>query len=91
MIVLTDQFVKNRLSYYYLMPKYIDDDEIDNEFKPINAEIVILITTDSALTASNLRFALKNMILFVICTVLLRDNLVYSTVMYLAYESFNIL
>ena len=91
MIVLTDQFVKNRLGYYYLMPKYIDDDEIDNEFKPINAESVILIATDSTLTASNLRFALKNMILFVICTVLLRDNLVYSTVMYLADESFNIL
>ena len=50
------------------MPKYLDDDEIENELKPINAEIIILITTDSALTASNLRFALNNMIIFVICT-----------------------
>ena len=63
------------------MPKYLDDDEIENELKPINAEIIILITTDSALTASNLRFALNNMILFVICTWLLTDNLVYSSVM----------
>jgi hypothetical protein len=62
------------------MPKYLDDDEIENELKPINAEIIILITTDSALTASNLRFALNNMILFFICTWLLTDNLVYSSV-----------
>ena len=41
------------------MPRYLDDDEIENEFKPINAEIIILITTDSALTASNLRFVLN--------------------------------
>ena len=76
---------------YLLMPKNTDESQIVNELKPLEDDIVVLKTTDSALTGSNLRLILNNMgIKNVICTGIFTDQCVSSTVRSLADESFNV-
>jgi biuret amidohydrolase len=76
---------------YLLMPKNTDESQIVNELKPLEDDIVVLKTTDSALTGSNLRLVLNNMgIKNVICSGIFTDQCVSSTVRSLADESFNV-
>jgi len=76
---------------YLLLPKDIPNGQIVDELKPIKDEIVIMKTTDSALTGTNLRLILHNMgIKNVICTGIFTDQCVSSTVRSLVDESFNV-
>jgi nicotinamidase-related amidase len=76
---------------YLLMPKNVHEGQIVPELEPRDDEIVILKTTDSALTGSNLRLLLHNMgIKHVICAGIFTDQCVSSTVRSLADESFNV-
>lgn len=74
-----------------LLPKGSEDAEIISELTPIEDEIVITKTTDSALTGSNLRLILHNMgIDTVIVTGVFTDQCVSCTVRSLADESFKV-
>ncbi|MGI6755173.1 MAG: cysteine hydrolase family protein [Atopobiaceae bacterium] len=65
--------------------------EIVPELQPLNDEMVITKTTDSALTGSSLRLALHNMgIDSVVVTGVLTDQCVSGTVRSLADESFKV-
>lgn len=76
---------------YLLMPKAREDSMIVSELSPVGDEIVILKTTDSALTGTNLRLILHNMgIKSIIATGIFTDQCVSSTVRSLADESFNV-
>jgi nicotinamidase-related amidase len=77
---------------YLLLPKDREDSQIVSELKPQGDEIVILKTTDSALTGTNLRLILYNMgIKNVIVAGIFTDQCVSSTVRSLADESFNVI
>lgn len=76
---------------YLLLPKDRDDSQIVSELAPKDDEIVILKTTDSALTGSNLRLILRNMgIKNVIVAGIFTDQCISSTVRSLADESFDV-
>jgi nicotinamidase-related amidase len=76
---------------YLLLPKDIEDGQIVDELAPQGDEIVVLKTTDSALTGTNLRLMLANMgIRDVVCVGIFTDQCVSSTVRSLADESFGV-
>lgn len=76
---------------YLLLPKDDTDGQIVPELQPDPDDIVILKTTDSALTGSNLRLMLHNMgITDVICAGIFTDQCVSSSVRSLADESFGV-
>jgi nicotinamidase-related amidase len=77
---------------YLLLPKDRKDSQLVPQLKPQGDEIVILKTTDSALTGTNLRLILHNIgIRNVIVAGIFTDQCVSSTVRSLADESFNVL
>lgn len=74
-----------------LMPKSSEESQIIPELAPQQGEIVVIKTTDSALTGTNLRLVLGNIgIRNVIVTGIYTDQCVSSTVRSLADESFNV-
>jgi biuret amidohydrolase len=76
---------------YLLLPKDREDSQIVPELAPHSDEIVILKTTDSALTGSNLRILLHNMgIKNVVVAGIFTDQCISSTVRSLCDESFNV-
>lgn len=77
---------------YLLLPKDRSDSQIVPELEPVNDEIVVTKTTDSALTGTNLRLMLSNMrIRDVIVAGIFTDQCVSSTVRSLCDESFEVL
>ncbi|MGH6861158.1 MAG: cysteine hydrolase family protein [Phyllobacterium sp.] len=76
---------------YLLLPKDREDGQIVPELAPLEDEITIIKTTDSALTGTNLRLILHNIgIKDVICAGIFTDQCVSSTVRSLADESFGV-
>lgn len=76
---------------YLLLPKDREDSQMVPELTPQDDDIVVIKTTDSALTGTNLRLILRNMeIKNVIATGIFTDQCVSSTVRSLADESFNV-
>ncbi len=76
---------------YLLIPKDSDEGQVVPELSPGDEDIVVIKTTDSALTGTNLRLTLRNMgITDVIATGIFTDQCVSSTVRSLADESFNV-
>ena len=76
---------------YLLLPKDTPSGQIVDELRPELEDIVMMKTTDSALTGTNLRLILSNMgIKNVICTGIFTDQCVSSTVRSLVDESFNV-
>ena len=76
---------------YLLLPKDGEESQIVPELLPKGNDIVVLKTTDSALTGTNLRLILRNMgITDVIATGIFTDQCVTSTVRSLADESFGV-
>jgi biuret amidohydrolase len=76
---------------YLLLPKDEPGGQIVPELAPAEDDIVMMKTTDSALTGTNLRLILRNMeIENVICAGIFTDQCVSSTVRSLADESFNV-
>lgn len=76
---------------YLLLPKDREDSQIVPELAPRADEIVIMKTTDSALTGSNLRILLHNMgIRNVVVAGIFTDQCISSTVRSLCDESFNV-
>jgi len=76
---------------YLLLPKDTPSGQIVDELRPDPKDIVMMKTTDSALTGTNLRLILSNMgIKNVICTGIFTDQCVSSTVRSLVDESFNV-
>lgn len=76
---------------YLLLPKDVEEGQIVPELAPQGDEIVVLKTTDSALTGTNLRLMLANMgIRDVVCVGIFTDQCVSSTVRSLADESFGV-
>ncbi len=74
-----------------LLPKDDADSQIYHEVAPVENEIVVLKTTDSALTGTNLRLILANMgIKNVVVCGIFTDQCVSSTVRSLADESFSV-
>ena len=77
---------------YLLLPKDSTDAQFVPELAPQPGEVVVTKTTDSALTATNLRLILSNMgIRNVVLTGIFTDQCVSSTVRSLADESFNVI
>ena len=75
-----------------LMPKDEVPSQIPAAIAPLDDEIVVLKTTDSALTGTNLRLMLTNVgITHVVCAGVFTDQCVSSTVRSLADESFDVL
>lgn len=75
-----------------LLPKDDWESQIVDEIAPQDHDIVVLKTTDSALTGTNLRLMLSNMgIKTVVCAGIFTDQCVSSTVRSLADESFDVL
>lgn len=76
---------------YLLLPKDREDSQLVPELQPQGDEIVVLKTTDSALTGTNLRLILHNIgIRNVIVAGIFTDQCVSSTVRSLADESINV-
>ena len=76
---------------YLLLPKDGEESQIVPELLPKENDIVVLKTTDSALTGTNLRLILRNMgITDVIATGIFTDQCISSTVRSLADESFRV-
>jgi len=76
---------------YLLLPKNREDSQLVAELTPGAEDIVVLKTTDSALTGTNLRLLLRNMeIRDVIVAGIFTDQCVSSTVRSLADESFGV-
>ncbi len=74
-----------------LLPKDEQPSQIPDALAPIGDEIVVIKTTDSALTGTNLRLILTNLgIKTVVCCGIFTDQCVSSTVRSLADESFNV-
>lgn len=68
-----------------------DDSQIIDDIAPVNDEIVVTKTTDSALTGTKLRLILNNLgIKTVVCAGIFADQCVASTVRSLSDESFNV-
>lgn len=77
---------------YLLLPKDREDSQIVPELEPLQDEITVTKTTDSALTGTNLRLMLSNMgIKDVIIAGIFTDQCVSSTVRSLCDESFSVL
>lgn len=77
---------------YLLLPKNRADSQIVPELEPAPDDVVVLKTTDSALTGTNLRITLHNMgIRNVIVAGIFTDQCISSTVRSLADESINVL
>ena len=77
---------------YLLLPKDTPSGQIVDDLKPESDDIVMMKTTDSALTGTILRLILNNMgIKNVICTGIFTDQCVSSTVSSLVDESFNVI
>lgn len=77
---------------YLLLPKDREDSQLVPELTPQGDEIVVLKTTDSALTGTNLRLILHNMgIKNVVIAGIFTDQCVSSSVRSLADESFNVI
>ncbi len=77
---------------YLLLPKNRADSQLVDELSPLGDEIVILKTTDSALTGTNLRLILNNMgIRNVVVAGIFTDQCISSSVRSLADESFNVI
>lgn len=75
-----------------LLPKNNWESQIVDALAPKPEEIVVLKTTDSALTGTNLRLILTNLgIQHVICVGIFTDQCVSSTVRSLADESFDVI
>lgn len=75
-----------------LLPRDRADSQIVPELAPEGDEVVVVKTTDSALTGTNLRLILRNMgIETVVCAGIFTDQCVSSTVRSLADESFRVL
>ncbi|MDH3759885.1 MAG: cysteine hydrolase [Gammaproteobacteria bacterium] len=76
---------------YLLLPKDREDSQLVPELTPEADDIVVIKTTDSALTGTNLRLVLRNMeISDVIVAGIFTDQCVSSTVRSLADESFGV-
>ncbi len=76
---------------YLLLPQDREDSQLVPELTPDSEDIVVLKTTDSALTGTNLRLLLRNMeIRDVIVVGIFTDQCVSSTVRSLADESFGV-
>ena len=76
---------------YLLLPKDRADSQLVPELTPGEDDIVVLKTTDSALTGTNLRLILRNLeISDVIVAGIFTDQCVSSTVRSLADESFGV-
>ena len=76
---------------YLLLPKDEEDGQIVPELAPDPDDIVVVKTTDSALTGTNLRLMLRNMeIENVIVAGIFTDQCVSSSVRSLADESFGV-
>jgi nicotinamidase-related amidase len=76
---------------YLLLPKDREDSLMVPELTPESEDIVVIKTTDSALTGTNLRLVLRNMeISDVIVAGIFTDQCVSSTVRSLADESFGV-
>jgi nicotinamidase-related amidase len=76
---------------YLLLPKDREDSQFVPELTPQDDDIVVIKTTDSALTGTNLRLVLRNMeIRDVIVAGIFTDQCVSSTVRSLADESFGV-
>ena len=76
---------------YLLLPKDREDSQLVPELTPGADDIVVIKTTDSALTGTNLRLILRNMeISDVIVAGIFTDQCVSSTVRSLADESFGV-
>ncbi len=76
---------------YLLLPKDREDSFVVDALKPLDDEITVLKTTDSALTGTNLRLVLHNMgIRDVVVAGIFTDQCVSSTVRSLADESFGV-
>jgi nicotinamidase-related amidase len=76
---------------YLLLPKDREDSQMVPELTPEDDDIVVVKTTDSALTGTNLRLLLRNLgIQHVICAGIFTDQCVSSTVRSLADESFDV-
>lgn len=74
-----------------LLPKDEHASQILAEVAPVGDEIVVLKTTDSALTGTNLRLTLANLgVRSVVCVGIFTDQCVSSTVRSLADESFEV-
>jgi nicotinamidase-related amidase len=77
---------------YLLMPKDREDSQLVPELTPQGDEVVVLKTTDSALTGTNLRLILHNMgIKNVVVAGIFTDQCISSSVRSLADESFNVI
>jgi nicotinamidase-related amidase len=77
---------------YLLLPKDTEPSFIVDALAPLEDEIVVLKTTDSALTGTNLRLILNNIgIKNVVVTGIFTDQCVSSTVRSLADESYNVI
>lgn len=75
-----------------LLPKDGQPSQIVDALKPLDDEIVVTKTTDSALTGTNLRLILANLgSTHVVCTGIFTDQCVSSTVRSLADESFDVI
>jgi nicotinamidase-related amidase len=76
---------------YLLLPKDREDSQMVPELTPADDDIVVLKTTDSALTGTNLRILLRNMeIRDVIVAGIFTDQCISSSVRSLADESFGV-
>lgn len=76
---------------YLLLPKDRADSQVMPEIEPQGDEIVVMKTTDSALTGTNLRILLRNMgIEDVVVTGIFTDQCVSSSVRSLVDESFGV-
>jgi nicotinamidase-related amidase len=77
---------------YLLLPKDREDSQIVSELEPAEDEIVVIKTTDSALTGTNLRLLLHNMqIKDVVVAGIFTDQCISSTVRSLADESYGVI
>jgi biuret amidohydrolase len=75
-----------------LLPKDEWESQIASEIAPQNDEIVVIKTTDSALTGTNLRLLLSNLgVSQVVCCGIFTDQCISSTVRSLADESFAVI
>lgn len=77
---------------YLLMPQNSTESQIVSALQPLDDEIIVTKTTDSALTGTNLRLILSNMgIRHVVVAGIFTDQCISSTVRSLADESFNVI
>ncbi len=75
-----------------LLPKDQHASQIVASVGPVGDDVVVIKTTDSALTGTNLRLILANMgIVHVVCCGIFTDQCVSSTVRSLADESFDVI